>query len=103
MTITRMSDLNAPYSFPKAGRAAVLAGDAAMARAAVDGLARIGARGRAMDADRAAIGAGIAALEGDLMGARTGYRTAVAAFRDLGLAVGRGARRHGSGPPHGHR
>ncbi len=85
MTVTGMSDLNAPYSFPKAGRAAALAGDPVTARAALDGLATLGTRGRAMDADRAAIRAGIAAIEGDLVGARTAYRTAVTAFRDLGL------------------
>jgi hypothetical protein len=45
----------------------------------------LGARGRAMDADRSAISAGLAALAGDAGTALAGYRAAIAAFRDLGL------------------
>ena len=45
----------------------------------------LGTRGRAIDADRAAIRAGIAALEGDRAAALAGYRTAISAYRDLGL------------------
>ncbi|HEY4190620.1 MAG TPA: hypothetical protein VGM28_09380, partial [Candidatus Limnocylindrales bacterium] len=86
LTIRAVSPLNAPYALPKAGRAAVLAGDAGLAQEALDGLAAIGARGRAMDADRATIRAGLAVLSGDTGTARSGYRTAMAGYRDLGLA-----------------
>ena len=85
MAVADVSDLNAPYSLPKAGRAAILAGDAAAAQAAVDRLAALGTKGRAIDADRAAIRAGLAALAGDRAAARTGYRAVMSAYRDLGL------------------
>ena len=85
MGVADLSDLNAPYSLPRAGRVAILAGDPATAQAAVDRLAVLGSKGRAMDADRAAIRAGLAALAGDRAGARAGYRVALAAYRDLGL------------------
>ena len=85
MAVADLSDLNAPYSLPRAGRVAILAGDPATAQAAVDRLAVLGSKGRAMDADRAAIRAGLAALAGDRAGARAGYRVALAAYRDLGL------------------
>jgi class 3 adenylate cyclase len=84
------SDLNAPYGLPKIGVAAVLAGDAAEAHAALDRLTTLGSRGRAVEADKTAIGAGLAALEGDPDKALAGYRTAWAAFRDLGLAWDQG-------------
>jgi class 3 adenylate cyclase/tetratricopeptide (TPR) repeat protein len=80
------SDLNAPYALPKAGRSAILARDPASAQAALDQLAALGTRGRAVDADRTTIRAGLAALGGDSDAARAGYRTALAAYRDLGLA-----------------
>ena len=85
MAVADVSDLNAPYSLPRAGRVAILAGDAASAQAALDRLAAIGTKGRAIDADRAAIRAGLAALAGDRTAARTGYRGALTAYRDLGL------------------
>ena len=86
MRVADTSDLNAPYSLPRAGRVAVLAGDAALAQQALDRLASLGARGRAMDADRATIRAGLAALAGDRAAALAGYRAAATAYRDLGLA-----------------
>ncbi len=85
LSVGRQSDLNAPYSLPRVGRAAILAGDPLTAQEALDGLATLGSKGRAMDADRAAIRAGLAAIAGDQATARTGYRTAITAFRDLGL------------------
>jgi tetratricopeptide (TPR) repeat protein len=85
MAVADVSDLNAPYSLPRAGRVGILAGDAVTAQAAVDRLAALGSKGRAMDADRAAIRAGLAALAGDRAAARAGYRLALTAFRDLGL------------------
>ena len=85
MQIVGMSDLNTPYCLPRAGNAAVLAGDATAARAALEQLDALGTRGRAVDADRAVIRAGIAAIEGDLTSAAMGYRNAMAAWADLEL------------------
>jgi class 3 adenylate cyclase/tetratricopeptide (TPR) repeat protein len=80
------SDLNEPYALPKAARAAVLARDATLAKALLERLGALGARGRAVDADRAVIKAGLAALEGDHAGATAGYRAGIEGFRDVGLA-----------------
>jgi hypothetical protein len=80
-----LSDLNQPYILPRAGHAFVMAGDDAGAEGTLERLRAIGTRGRAVDADRAAIGAGIAGLRGDPGSAMAGYRTAVAAWRSLGL------------------
>jgi class 3 adenylate cyclase/tetratricopeptide (TPR) repeat protein len=81
-----MSDLNAPYTLPRVAVAAVLARDPVGARAALDQLAELGTRGRAVDADRTTVEAGIAALAGSRDAARVGYRAGAAAYRDLGLA-----------------
>jgi len=86
MRIADISDLNAPYALPRAGRVAVLARDPALAQVALDRLAALGTRGRAVDADRSTIRAGLAAMAGDGDAARAGYRTALASYRDLGLA-----------------
>jgi len=86
MKVAGVSDLNAPYSLPRAGRAAVLGGDAALAQTALDRLAALGSRGRAIEADRTTIRAGLAAIAGDRPAALAGYRTAVTAYRELGLA-----------------
>jgi len=59
------SSLNAPYLLPLAAIQAVLAGDAALARAALARLREIGTRGRAVDANRLGIEAGITALDGE--------------------------------------
>ena len=80
------SDLNAPYALPKAGHAAVLAGDAKLAQAMVDRLSALGSRGRAIEADMDGIRAGIAAIEGDRQGALVLYRDVLARFHELGLA-----------------
>lgn len=85
MRVVGLSDLNAPYCLPRAGYAAVLAGDSGRAQAALNQLNDIGIRGRAVDADRAGIRAGIAAIEGDQVAAVAGYRAAVEAFQGLGL------------------
>ena len=79
------SDLNAPYALPKAGVAAVLARDAAIAQRALDRLATLGVRGRAIETDVAAIRAGIQALGGDHDTALAGFRGAWARYADLGL------------------
>jgi len=86
MRVAAASDLNAPYALPRAGRAAVLGGDAGLAQSALDRLAVLGSRGRAIEADRATIRAGLAALAGDRATALAGYRNAVTAYRELGLA-----------------
>ncbi len=80
-----VSDLNLPYMLPKAARAAVLAGDVSAAEDALERLGRSGARGRAIDADRAVIRGGLAALAGDPVAAMASYRAAMASYRDLGL------------------
>ncbi len=103
MAVADVSDLNAPYSLPRAGRAAILAGDAATAQAAVDRLAAIGTKGRAIDADRAAIRAGLAALAGDRTAARTGYRVRADRIPGPRAALGRGAGGHGGDPVAGRR
>jgi tetratricopeptide (TPR) repeat protein len=79
------SDLNAPYVMPRAAHAAIMAGDGPAARSAIEKLDAIGTRGRAVDADRAAVKAGLAALDGETAAAISGYRTAIAAWRDLGM------------------
>jgi hypothetical protein len=79
------SDLNAPFALPKAGLAAVIGGDVATAAAALDRLAALGARGRAIEADILTIRSGIQARAGDGPGALAGFRQASAAYRDLGL------------------
>ncbi|HYM83308.1 MAG TPA: hypothetical protein VEY67_04070, partial [Candidatus Dormibacteraeota bacterium] len=83
--------MDASAIFPTVGgaleaRAGLWRGDVMEARA---GLARIedhGMRGPAVDADRATIRAGIAALEGDVGEASALYREALERWRDLGLA-----------------
>ena len=92
MRIADISDLNAPYALPRAGRVAILARDPALAQAALDRLAALGTRGRAVDADRTTIRAGLAALAGDLEAARAGYRAALRRLPGPGPRVGRGAR-----------
>jgi hypothetical protein len=52
--------LNAPYVLPIAGWMAVLAGEPTLARAALDRLRELGTRGRAIEAQRTAVEAGIA-------------------------------------------
>ncbi len=79
------SALNAPYALPKAGLAAVLAGDAGLAGSILGRLAASGARGRAVETDVVAIQAGISAIRGDRAAAMAAYRTARLAYRDLGL------------------
>ena len=85
LEVAGISDLNQPYVLPRAGHAFVLAGDDAGAEGTLERLRALGTRGRAVDADRAAIAAGISALRGNPAGALTGYRTAIAAWRGLGL------------------
>lgn len=85
MTVATTSALNAPYCLPRAAHMALLARDAAAARSALDHLERTAAHGRAIDVDKAAIRAGLAALGGDRGEALAGYRAALAGWRDMGL------------------
>lgn len=79
------SDLNAPYALPKAGTAAVLAGDATLAQEILARLGKLGSRGRAIETDMAVIRAGIQAISGDHDAAKAGFRVAWTRFGDLGL------------------
>ena len=80
-----LSSINAPYALPRAGRAALLAGDATAARLALERLVETGLRGGALDMDRLAIEAGIAALEGRTDEAQRRFRDALAGWRELEL------------------
>ena len=85
LEVAGISDLNQPYILPRAGHLFVLAGDDAGAEGTLERLRTLGTRGRAVDADRGAIAAGIAGLRGDPAAALSGYRTAISAWRGLGL------------------
>ena len=85
MHVAELSDLNRPYVLPRAANAAILAGDAEAARSALGQLDALGTRGRAVDADRHAMRAGIAAIEGDTDAAMDEYRSAMAVWRALEL------------------
>ena len=56
------SDTNAPFAYPRAGMAALLAHDAAGALDALERLTLNGTRGRVIDVERTTIDAGIAAI-----------------------------------------
>ena len=68
-----------------ATRCDLLAGDAARAREDLARAVESPRRGRAIDADRATLRAGIAALEGRTSEALAGYRQVLGTWRDLGL------------------
>jgi hypothetical protein len=69
-----------------AARAALWMGDAAGAAEDLAALDRSGVHGPAVDGDLMTIRAGIAALEGRSADAIVGYREALRAWRDAGLA-----------------
>jgi hypothetical protein len=85
MRVAELSDLNRPYVLPRAATVAILAGDAEAARSALAQLDALGTRGRAVDADRHAMRAGIAAIEGDVSTALDEYRSAMTVWRALEL------------------
>jgi hypothetical protein len=85
MEMADLSALNAPYVLPRAAGMALLARDPTLARLAFDRMVATGAHGRAIDLDKAAIRAGLAALDGSTQEAIAGFRTAIAGWRDLGL------------------
>ena len=76
----------APLGLPLAARAALWAGDAADARRLLDQLRNLSFWGLAIDADRTAMAAGVAALDGRGGESLAGYREALRAYRHLGLA-----------------
>ena len=84
------SDLNAPYALPRAGVAAVLGGDAPLAKEIVARLGGLGTRGRAIETDISVIRSGVAALEGDKAAAMAGYRAAWSRYGELGLLYDQG-------------
>ena len=73
-----------------AARAAIRAGDAASAAADLAAIEATGLRGPAIDARRAAIQAGLAALDGRGADAMALYRDANRRFRDAGLSLDEG-------------
>jgi hypothetical protein len=79
------SDTNAPFALPRAGKAAILAGDATGAREALDSLTLNGTRGRVIDIERETIEAGIAALEGRTDDAVARYRAALSTWGEMRL------------------
>jgi hypothetical protein len=81
-----MSDYNVPYILPRVAVAAILARQPDRAGEALQTLIARGTRGRSVDADRTTVEAGIAALAGDREQAIAGYRTGLAAYRELSLA-----------------
>jgi tetratricopeptide (TPR) repeat protein len=75
-----------PLVAPLVARAALWAGDVAGAREAMDMLGKTMFRGRALALDKAAIDAGLAAIEGRTAEALTLYRETLRGWRDLRLA-----------------
>ncbi|MEO5705035.1 MAG: adenylate/guanylate cyclase domain-containing protein [Candidatus Limnocylindrales bacterium] len=84
------SDLNAPYALPRAGMAAVLGGDVALARDILGRIGALGTRGRAIETDLSVIRAGILGIEGDRDAAMAAYRVAWGRYGDLGLVYDHG-------------
>jgi class 3 adenylate cyclase len=82
----QITDYFAPLVSLLAVRAALWAGDLAVARLTVATLDAAGFAGPALEADRAVAQAGLAALEGRTPDALAGYREALRAYRQLGLA-----------------
>ncbi len=82
--LAELDELNAPYLWERAARAALWLGDPWRSRQAVEAVAGLGFRGRANAAGLAVLQAGLAALEGRIGHAETGYSDALAAQRDLG-------------------
>jgi hypothetical protein len=76
-----------PEDLNLAARAALRAGDAAAATADLAALEATGVRGPAVDARRASIQAGLAALGGQDADALVLYRDAIRRFRDGGLPL----------------
>ncbi|MGH3075382.1 MAG: hypothetical protein ACRDQC_10660, partial [Gaiellales bacterium] len=76
---------NAPLSYTFAARAALLSHDVARANAALSGLVATGVHSATVDARRASIRAGVAALDGHDAEAHALYRDALKGHRDTGV------------------
>jgi hypothetical protein len=80
------SPLNATMALAKAVRVSLWDGDLAAARTDLEAHVATANHGGGIDAARATMRAGIAALSGDRPAALRGYRDALRQWRDLGLA-----------------
>ncbi|HEY8869717.1 MAG TPA: adenylate/guanylate cyclase domain-containing protein [Candidatus Limnocylindrales bacterium] len=81
-----MDEFGSPADLPLPARAALWARDADLAREDLAAFDAAGVHGPPLEADRATIRAGIAALEGRSSDALGLYREALRAWRDLGMA-----------------
>jgi hypothetical protein len=81
------NSLNAPQGLGMAGYASIWLADAAGARRDLAGLEETSAHGGVADARRAAIRAGIDAIEGRVDDAAAGFRTALTTLRELGIRL----------------
>jgi class 3 adenylate cyclase/tetratricopeptide (TPR) repeat protein len=85
LRVAELSGLNRPYGLLCAARAAIRAADLAGARAACEALVALNVRGPALDAQRLAMEAGVAGLEGRWSEAAPRYHEAMRAERELGM------------------
>jgi hypothetical protein len=81
-----ITDYFTPLALPLGARAALWAGDAAMARRLLDRVIASSHWGPVLEADKTRIAAGIAALEGRSVEALAGFRDALRAYQQLGVA-----------------
>jgi class 3 adenylate cyclase/tetratricopeptide (TPR) repeat protein len=87
IALADISLLNAPYVLPSAGWMAIMAREPALARVALDRLRELGTRGRAIEAGRTAVIAGLAALDGDKAAALAGFRQSIALLREMRIPL----------------
>ena len=85
-TAIELTSYFAPLTYPLLIRSALWAGDAAGASRLLAAMDASGYRGPVLDADGVVARAGIDALEGRGAAAVAGYREAMRAYRQLGLA-----------------
>ena len=83
LSVAAISDTNAPFALPKAGRAAVMALDPAGARAALDRITENGTRGPVLDVERETIEAGLLAIEGRTPEAVAAFRAVLASWHGM--------------------
>jgi tetratricopeptide (TPR) repeat protein len=85
------SDINAADAYLQAARLSMMLGDAAALRADVEGFRAVGLRGRAVPGYLAEMDAGLAAFEGRIPEARSGFEEALRRYRELDLPYQLGA------------
>jgi tetratricopeptide (TPR) repeat protein len=85
-TAAATTSIFGPMGLPLAARAALWADDVEEARRLLERLVAVPQQGMALETDRTALRAGIAALEGRTAEALGLYREALRSWRDLGLA-----------------